>query len=268
MRLTRRGRLAIVTLSALTVIAGGCVVLRGGDRVPSTPVIRGASAQAGDEKPAAQVPLPLLDVAAENALPGSPGWKIPKPRVAADHQLSAFADRVSVLPGEPFRLLVSTPAPRFTVTAYRMGWYGGGRGTRRVEIRRGGGPGTAAGQSQPRHSHRVGAVGPVAERADRRVARRLTDFYLRCAFSDVPELGGLAATIDRWQTEILAYFHTGHVSNGRTEAVNLLVKRIKRVGFGFRNFNNYRLRLLLHCGMTWDTHVTTPIRGRLPRLAA
>jgi len=125
MRLTRRGRLAIVTLSTLTVIAGGCVVLRGGDRVPSTPVIRGASTQAGDEKPAARVPLPLLDVAAENALPGSPGWKIPKPRVADDHQLSAFADRVSVLPGEPFRLLVSTPAPRFTVTAYRMGWYGG-----------------------------------------------------------------------------------------------------------------------------------------------
>jgi hypothetical protein len=33
-----------------------------------------------------------------------------------------------------------------------------------------------------------------------------------------------------------------------TEAVNLLIKRIKRVGFGFRNFANYRLRLLLHCG--------------------
>ena len=33
-----------------------------------------------------------------------------------------------------------------------------------------------------------------------------------------------------------------------TEAVNLLIKRIKRVGFGFRNFANYRLGLLLHCG--------------------
>jgi hypothetical protein len=29
----------------------------------------------------------------------------------------------------------------------------------------------------------------------------------------------------------------------RTEEVNPLVKRIKRVGFGFRNFTNYRLRL-------------------------
>lgn len=52
------------------------------------------------------------------------------------------------------------------------------------------------------------------------------------------------------------------------EAVNLLIKRIKRVGFGFRNFNNYRLRLLLHCGTTWSTHCTTRIRGRSPRLVS
>jgi len=48
-----------------------------------------------------------------------------------------------------------------------------------------------------------------------------------------------------------AYVATGVVSNGPTEAVNLLIKRIKRVGFGFRNFDNYRLRLLLHCGVDW-----------------
>jgi len=66
-------------------------------------------------------------------------------------------------------------------------------------------------------------------------------------------------------TQLLAYFHTGRASNGSTEAVNLLIKRIKRVGFGFRNFDNYRLRLLLHCGTTWNTHRTTRIRGRSPR---
>jgi transposase len=32
---------------------------------------------------------------------------------------------------------------------------------------------------------------------------------------------------------------------GSTEAINLLVKKVKRVGHGFRNFANYRLRLLL-----------------------
>lgn len=35
--------------------------------------------------------------------------------------------------------------------------------------------------------------------------------------------------------------------------MNLLIKRIKRVGFGFRNFTNYRMRLLLHCGVKWNT---------------
>jgi transposase len=57
-------------------------------------------------------------------------------------------------------------------------------------------------------------------------------------------------------------------SNGPTEAINLLIKKIKRVGRGFRNFDNYRLRLLLHCGVDWNTMRATPIRGRLPRLVA
>jgi hypothetical protein len=29
---------------------------------------------------------------------------------------------------------------------------------------------------------------------------------------------------------------------------NNLIKRIKRVGFGFRNFDNYRIRALLYAG--------------------
>jgi len=98
--------------------------------------------------------------------------------------------------------------------------------------------------------------------------RRLHDILQRCVFSDVPELLRLARTLDAWRDELLAYFTTGGISNGPTEAINLLIKRIKRVGFGFRNFDNYRLRLLLHCGVHWHTPVATPIRGRLPRLAA
>ena len=35
--------------------------------------------------------------------------------------------------------------------------------------------------------------------------------------------------------------------------MKLLIKKIKRVGHGFRNFDNYRLRLLLHCGVNWQT---------------
>ena len=84
-----------------------------------------------------------------------------------------------------------------------------------------------------------------------------------CADSNVPELHRLARTLDSWREELLARFHVGAVSNGPTEAVNLLIKKIKRVGHGFRNFTNYRLRLLLHCGTTWDAPGTTMLRGRL-----
>ena len=97
---------------------------------------------------------------------------------------------------------------------------------------------------------------------------RLHTFYRVCADSTVPELHRLARTITTWQDQLLAHFTTGRASNGPTEAVNLLIKRIKRIGFGFRNFNNYRLRLLLHCGTTWHTHRTTRIRGRSPRLVS
>ena len=40
-------------------------------------------------------------------------------------KLSAYADRSSVTPGDPVGLHVSTTAAKYTVTAYRMGWYGG-----------------------------------------------------------------------------------------------------------------------------------------------
>jgi hypothetical protein len=39
------------------------------------------------------------------------------------------------------------------------------------------------------------------------------------------------------------------------------------VGHGFRNFTNYRLRLLLHCGVRWQTHRTARLRAR-PLLSA
>ncbi|MFE9636180.1 N,N-dimethylformamidase beta subunit family domain-containing protein [Streptomyces sp. NPDC006463] len=66
-----------------------------------------------------------LDVRAENARPGHPDWRIT--RTGAQHDIEGFADRTSILPGEPFTLRVSTTAPAYTVSAYRMGWYGGAR---------------------------------------------------------------------------------------------------------------------------------------------
>jgi transposase len=105
---------------------------------------------------------------------------------------------------------------------------------------------------------------PDRTHAERRLLRWFTDV----ADHEIPELLRLARTLDAWREELLAYFDTGGVSNGPTEAINGLIKKIKRVGHGYRNFANYRLRLLLHCEVTWHTPNVTPIRGRPSRLAA
>ncbi|MDQ1721411.1 MAG: transposase [Pseudonocardiales bacterium] len=98
--------------------------------------------------------------------------------------------------------------------------------------------------------------------------QRLHRWLTFCADTEIPELHRLARTIDSWRPELLAYFDTGGASNGPTEATNLLIKKVKRSGHGFRNLNNYRLRLLLHCGVEWHTQYPAPLRGRLPRSAA
>lgn len=62
-----------------------------------------------------------------------------------------------------------------------------------------------------------------------------------------PELRGTARTLRRWRRQILAW-HTTGVSNGPTEGLNALIKKIKRIAAGFRNFAHYWLRVLLHTG--------------------
>jgi transposase len=110
------------------------------------------------------------------------------------------------------------------------------------------------------------AVYAASDLAHARAA--LERFYRWCDGVQVPELSRLARTVRAWEAEILAFHATGGCSNGPTEAMNLLIKKVKRVGHGFRNFTNYRLRLLLHCGVRWQTHRTARLRGRYPRLAA
>ena len=67
-----------------------------------------------------------------------------------------------------------------------------------------------------------------------------------------PEMHSLGRTINRWREQITAW-HQAQVTNGPTEAINNLIKRIKRIGFGFRRFRNYRIRVLLYTGKpNWD----------------
>ena len=64
-----------------------------------------------------------------------------------------------------------------------------------------------------------------------------------------PEIQKLGRTIRTWFDKICNY-HMARVSNGppRPRGPHNLIKRIKRIGFGFRNFENYRIGALLYAG--------------------
>ncbi len=70
------------------------------------------------------------------------------------------------------------------------------------------------------------------------------------------EVRSLGRTLIRWKNQIAAW-HRSHVTNGPTEAANNLIKRIKRIAFGFTRFRNYRVRVLLYAGKpNWDLLAT------------
>jgi transposase len=97
-------------------------------------------------------------------------------------------------------------------------------------------------------------------------AEVLIDHALSCP---VPEVARLGRTLRAWRPELLAYFTTGRAtSNGPTEAINLLIETSRHTGHGFRNFDNYRLRLLLAHGTPTCDHDTPRIRGPRPRFVA
>ncbi|WP_256986800.1 N,N-dimethylformamidase beta subunit family domain-containing protein [Streptomyces sp. BR123] len=115
----RRQFLTLATGAATAAGLGAVAACGTGD----TGGAKGGGAEAA-KTPAATSPGGF-DVKAENARPGNADWHVTEAGPA--RAIEGFADKVSVLPGEAFGLHVSTTAPRFTVSAYRMGWYGGAR---------------------------------------------------------------------------------------------------------------------------------------------
>jgi transposase len=59
-----------------------------------------------------------------------------------------------------------------------------------------------------------------------------------------PEVARLGRTLRNWKTQILAYFDTSGVSNGATEAINLLLEKVRRLAHGFGDFDHYGLCML------------------------
>lgn len=70
------------------------------------------------------------------------------------------------------------------------------------------------------------------------------------------EVRQLGRTILRWRDQIAAW-HQARFTNAPTEAANNLIKRVKRIAFGFTRFRNYRVRVLLYAGRpNWDLLAT------------
>lgn len=66
------------------------------------------------------------------------------------------------------------------------------------------------------------------------------------AHSKLPEIKTLRRTLMKWREEILNYFKTG-LTNARTEGFNNKAKVVKRMGYGYKQFRNYRLKVLTAC---------------------
>lgn len=69
---------------------------------------------------------------------------------------------------------------------------------------------------------------------------------LNFRLKEIKHLKRFKWALKNWHDEILNYFATGY-TNGFTEGLNNRLKVVRRVGYGYRNFENYRARVLLEC---------------------
>jgi transposase len=86
----------------------------------------------------------------------------------------------------------------------------------------------------------------------KRIAESLLEGLASCP---IPEIARLGRTLKQWSESFLAYFTTGRANNGGTEAINGLIELHRRIARGFRNRDNYRLRMLLIGGGLTSPHL-------------
>ncbi len=79
----------------------------------------------------------------------------------------------------------------------------------------------------------------------RRLAENILATFHSCP---IPEVARLGRTLRRWRNAFLAYFTTNRANNGPTEAMNGIIELHRRLARGYRNRDNYRLRMLLAGG--------------------
>jgi len=77
-------------------------------------------------------------------------------------------------------------------------------------------------------------------------SRSFTKLTDALAYTKIKELKSLRNTLMKWREEILNYFEN-KMTNARTEGFNTVCKQLQRRAYGFKNFGNYRLKVLYAC---------------------
>ena len=93
----------------------------------------------------------------------------------------------------------------------------------------------------------MGCCGDAAERrAGGTKGRELAeDIVVSFPICPSPEIARPGRTLKQWKNAFPGYFTTGGANNGGTEAINGLIELHRRIARGFRNPDNYHLRMLL-----------------------
>ncbi|WP_161601875.1 transposase, partial [Brevibacterium senegalense] len=90
------------------------------------------------------------------------------------------------------------------------------------------------------------------EHPDQKTGQRLMQTVIENLRRGLPEgleeLAQLGRTLWRKRSQVLAFFDRGGASNGPVEAINGRLEHLRGIGLGFRNFEHYVLRCLLHSG--------------------
>ena len=96
----------------------------------------------------------------------------------------------------------------------------------------------------------------------RRAKKKLPDYLQLLEQLQASPLRTLAKTLKSWMEPIVAMWRFSK-SNGITEGFHNKMEMMSRRAYGFRNFENYRLRVLAHCG--WDGIINRVRRMPIPR---
>lgn len=76
--------------------------------------------------------------------------------------------------------------------------------------------------------------------------KKLLEFRMHATVADIPEFRACLTMLQNWEPYILNAFDCPY-TNAFTEGINNSIKVIKRVAYGYRNFDNFRLKILHTC---------------------